>query len=303
MPGLGGSASPVRAPFKGHLAVLALSLAAVFLFVGPPLPSRGERPAYPWPHGGSGGTVASRFAPPRGFERLDAPSGSFAAWLRGLPVKPGRPEVHLYDGRLKANQTAHCAILDIDVGAGDLQQCADAVIRLRAEYLLSRACEDSIRFSFTSGDVAQWPDWKAGMRPKVAGNRVSWSRSAAPDETYANFRTYLDTIFTYAGSASLARELEKVDDGSKPDAGNVYIQGGNPGHSVIVLDVAKDARGRRVFLLAQSYMPAQEVQVLNNPMDPKSPWYEARRSGPLMTPEWPFEHADLRRFPRAPCER
>ena len=56
-----------------------------------------------------------------------------------------------------------------------------------------------------------------------------------------------------------------------------------------------------MFLLAQSYMPAQEVQVLKNPIETDSPWYAARRSGPLMTPEWPFEHGDLRRFAKAPC--
>ena len=274
------------------------------IFFGIALLGQGARPAYPWAHGNAGGTVASRFAPPPSFQRLPAPAGSFAAWLRGLPVKPGCPQVHLFDGRLKGNQSAHCAILDVDVGETDLQQCADAVIRLRAEYLLSRGCEDSIHFAFTSGDAAKWPDWRAGMRPSVKGNRVTWARTAAADGSYANFRKYLDTVFTYAGSASLAREVEKVPDPSKPEPGDLYIesfQGGNPGHSVIVLDVAQDARGRRRFLLAQSYMPAQEIQVLKNPMDPKSDWYDARRDGPLMTPEWPFEHPDLRRFPKARC--
>jgi hypothetical protein len=281
------------------LAVLAFVAANSGLA---PNGQQGARPAYPWPHGNEGGTVASRFAPPRGFERLPAPAGSFAEWLRGLPVKPGAPEVHLYDGRLKANQSAHCAILDVDVGEKDLQQCADAVIRLRAEYLFSRGCDDSIRFAFTSGDVARWNDWRAGARPSVKGNRVSWSRTATQDASFANFHRYLETVFTYAGSASLAGEVEKAADCSKPEPGNLYIQGGSPGHSVIVLDVAQDSRGRRKFLLGQSYMPAQEVQVLKNPMNPKSAWYDARRGGPLMTPEWPFEHPDLRRFPKASCE-
>jgi hypothetical protein len=77
----------------------------------------------------------------------------------------------------------------------------------------------------------------------------------------------------------------------------VFIQGGFPGHAVLVADVAEDARGRRAFLLVQSYMPAQEVHVLRNPAAPASPWYTARSSGVLETPEWVFRFADLRRFP------
>ena len=51
-----------------------------------------------------------------------------------------------------------------------------------------------------------------------------------------------------------------------------------------------------MFLLAQSYMPAQEIQILRNPVA-ESPWYRAAASGPLPTPEWPFRYEELRRFP------
>ncbi len=254
---------------------------------------------YSWPRtGGDGGTLAGRIAPPAGFRRTAAPAGSFPAWLRGLPLQPGRPPVHLYDGRLKGNQEAHHAVVRLDVGPRDLQQCADAVMRLRAEYLRDRGCEADIAFRFTSGDRAAWTDWRRGLRPKVSGNRVRWNATAAADGSYASFRRYLDTVFNYAGSASLAKELEPVADPARLAAGDVFIQGGFPGHAVLVADVAEDAQGRRAFLLVQSYMPAQEVHVLRNPSDPAaSPWYPARASGTLATPEWTFRYEDLRRFP------
>lgn len=241
----------------------------------------------------AGDTVAERFAPPAGFARVEVGDGTFGAWLRRLPLKPGRPMVRLYDGLPKPNPFVHVAVVDLDVGERDLQQCADAVIRLRAEYLLEAGRDDEIAFRFTSGDEARWDAWREGMRPSVSGSRVTWSRTAAPDASYESFRRYLDVVFTYAGSRSLARDLAKVDDPAGVEIGDVFVQGGSPGHAVIVVDVAGNGAGERRFLLAQSYMPAQEIHVLKGP---DGPWYPARSSGVLETPEWTFRYEDLRRF-------
>jgi hypothetical protein len=212
-------------------------------------------------------------------------------------MREGRPSVRLHDGSRKLNQLAHHLVIDIDTGQRDLQQCADAVMRLRAEYLFARGCHDAIAFDFTSGDRARWSDWRTGVRPIVQGNEVSWSQSAPPDASYASFRKYLDMIFTYAGSASLARELRKVERPSNVEIGDVYIQGGFPGHAVLVVDVAVNDAGERAFLLAQSYMPAQDIHVLRSPVPWQSPWYRAKDTGSLLTPQWRFRHEDLRRFP------
>ncbi|MCP4655536.1 MAG: DUF4846 domain-containing protein [bacterium] len=241
--------------------------------------------------------LEQRFEPPSGFQRVAVGSESFGAWLRRLPVRPGRPRVQLYNGLPKFNQRAHHAVIAIDVGDRDLQQCADAVIRLRAEYLRARDCEEAIAFRFTSGDPARWTDWRLGSRPRVRGNQVSWHRTGAVDGGYASFRKYLEVVFTYAGSASLEQELRKVDDPSRIRIGDVFIQGGFPGHAVLVVDLVENARGERLFLLAQSYMPAQEVHVLRHPGGRYDPWYEVRSEGELETPEWEFRYGDLKRFP------
>lgn len=246
-------------------------------------------------------TVESEIAPPRGFHRLQAAPGSFAAWLRGLPLKPPGAKVHLHDGSLKANQEIHRAVIDIDVGKRDLQQCADAVMRLRAEYLFSTPSANQICFRFTSGDSAEWSRWQEGLRPKIARNQVSWVKSAAPDASRASFRSYLDTVFTFAGTASLAKELGAVRDPTRIEPGDVFIHGGFPGHAEGVVDVAENARGERVFLLAQSYMPAQEIHLLRNPGAPEDPWYPALAEGQLITPEWTFARKELRRFGQPGC--
>jgi hypothetical protein len=253
---------------------------------------------YTWRQAGaSADALATRLAPPRGFEREVLSPQTFGDWLRGLPLKPGRPDVRLFDGRPKQRQDVHAAVIDIDVGARDLQQCADAVLRLRAEWLFATGQRDALRFRFTSGDEFPWARWAAGERPLVRGTQVRWSRSAPADPSRASFRRYLDTLFTYAGTLSLERETLAVP-ASEMRVGDVFVQGGSPGHAVIVVDMAWErTTGRRVFMLAQSYMPAQEIHVLRNLQQPRlGPWYQLDFGDALVTPEWTFERRHLRRF-------
>ncbi len=142
-------------------------------------------------------TVPTRISPPEGYRRIVADSGSYSDWLRQRPLKPAGTPVRLYNGDLKRTQQVHEAVYDIDVGSSDLQQCADAVMRLRAEYLYSKSIYDSISFNFTSGDEASFRQWIKGIRPKVTGNQVEWVQSAEIDSSYRSFRKYLNIIFKH----------------------------------------------------------------------------------------------------------
>ncbi len=247
-------------------------------------------------------SLALRIPPPPGHRRILQSSSSFGTWLRGLPLRDGNPDVRLYDGTLKPFQTAHYAVLDLDVGDKDLQQCADSIIRLRAEYLRSLGCDEGIAFDFTSGDVAAWSRWRAGERPAVTDGRVTWQALESPDRTYQSFRDYLEVVFSYAGSVSLSREMDRVADPSNVIPGDVFIEGGFPGHAVIVMDVAMNEAGERVFLLAQGFTPAQDMHILRNHGEEISPWYHAKRSGALATPEWHSRYETMHRFPPASCQ-
>ncbi|WP_431216774.1 DUF4846 domain-containing protein [Puia sp. P3] len=48
---------------------------------------------------------------------------------------------------------------------------------------------------------------------------------------------------------------------------------------MLVADVAEDAPGHRIYLLARSYMPAQDLQIVNSPEGGLSPRYRADISG------------------------
>ena len=80
--------------------------------------------------------------------------------------------------------------------------------------------------------------------------------------------------------------------------GDVFIKGGSPGHCVIVVDMAENRNtGQKVFLLAQSYMPAQDIQILTNQQnDEFSPWYSNDFGDTLETPQWTFSKDELKRF-------
>lgn len=241
--------------------------------------------------------IRSRIRPPAGYVRTEVADDSFADWLRHIPLKPGKPDVLLYNGQPKGYQGAHHRVIDMDVGTRDLQQCADAVMRLRAEYLFSQKEWDKISFNFTSGDACAWDKWRQGYRPKFSGNKVSFSKTAKADDSYKNFKSYLIMVYSYAGTASLAKELKPAEV-KDLQIGDVFIQGGFPGHAILVMDMATHAEtGEKVFLLAQSYMPAQEMHILVNPMDEgQSPWYSSQFAGSLETPEWTFGKGDLKRF-------
>ena len=80
-------------------------------------------------------TVATRIAPPTGYVREACSDHSFTGYLRNLPLMPKGSKVMLYNGKEKSNQSAAYAVIDMEIGNRDLQQCADAVMRLRAEFL------------------------------------------------------------------------------------------------------------------------------------------------------------------------
>ena len=244
----------------------------------------------------SGQTIGTRILPPIGFKRMNVSTSSFANYLRQLPLKPQGSEVLLYDGRTKHNYNVYEAVVDLPIGKRDLHQCADAIMRLRAEYLWNEKQYDQIHFNFTNGFRVDYSKWMKGQRIAVNGNQVSWTNRRSPSNTYADFWKYMEIIFAYAGTLSLDKELHAINI-SALSIGDVFIHGGSPGHAIIVVDVAVDSdNNEKLFLLAQSYMPAQEIQILKNPNDENSPWYSVDFGEILQTPEWTFKRSDLKRF-------
>ena len=244
----------------------------------------------------NGKTISERIKTPAGFTRTKINENSFSYYLRSLPLKSHDTKVKFYNGTIKPNTWVYEAVVDMDVGERNLQQCADAVMRLKAEYLYKSNQFDKIHFNFTNGFRVDYSEWMKGKRIVVEGNKTYWKQQASTSNTYSSFRKYMNIIFAYAGTLSLSKEMIAVDI-KDIQIGNVFIKGGSPGHAVIVVDMAVDANNNKAFLLAQSYMPAHDIQVLVN-MNNKniSPWYSVDFIGDLETPEWTFTKSDLKRF-------
>lgn len=220
-------------------------------------------------------TIRERFSPPEGYEWSEEKPDSFGYFIENFKLKPYDSQILKYDGNPISTQHLHEAIFDIDTGNKDLQQCADAAIRMRAEYLYKTKKFDEIKFHFTSGDLLSWNDYKNGTRAFVNGNSVSFRKTAAFDDSYQSFRNYLDLIFNYAGTISLNKETKPVTKNSDLKTGDILITPGSPGHIVFISGVCRNKEGKRLFLLSEGFTPAQSIHVLSNPFNPYfTPWYD-----------------------------
>lgn len=213
-------------------------------------------------------------------EKLD--TSSFAFYLRNLPLDTIDNNIYSYDGSIISTGGYHYSIIKMDIGNRDLQQCADAIMRLRAEYLYQTKQYSKIHFNFLSDG-----------KPRYYENFCNG------DKSYKKFRKYLDYIFSYANSSSLKDEMEPIPDIDKLQIGDCFVQKGKPiGHAVIIVDIARHQQtGEKIFLVAQSYMPAQSIHILNNLQKPKlDPWYSNQFNESINFPNWTFYKKDLRRF-------
>ena len=205
-------------------------------------------------------------------------------------------KVTYYNGEKKPGDDVYIAVVNLPIGEKDLHQCADAVMRLRMDYLYAQERFDEIHFNFTNGFQVDYSEYMKGKRMVVSGNKTYWKSSKSPSNTSQDFTKYKELIYMYAGTLSLSRELKSISI-SDIKIGDIFIQGGSPGHAIIVVDMAVNNANEKVFMLAQSYMPAQEIQVLINPMYPEmSPWFAIKGSDYLHTPEWNFDWEDLKTF-------
>jgi len=223
-------------------------------------------------------TVEEAFPPPEGFTRV-AGQG-FGASLRRLPLAaPDRP-VRTHDGRAVAHRAR---VIEMPLVKGDLQQCADSAIRLRATWQKEHGRD--VVFHATSGDPIPWSRFAAGQTPYAKGSGLAWRAGSTK-----RWDDYLRLVFTWAGSWSL-QTFDTEAEAGDPQPGDLLVEGGFPGHVVVLLDVAVKGAQTRV-LVGEGFMPAQDFHV---ELGPHGGWFDLGDDG-LTLPHWEFSRAHLRRF-------
>ena len=220
------------------------------------------------------------------------PGNSWQYFLQHLPVVKGA--IVDYKGNLISNQEKHFAIINYDVGTSDLQQCADALIRLRTEYLFAQHQYDKIGFHFCSGDYYSWNMYCEGLKPAVNGNHVNFvSTNVLHNRSHTSLRNYLDIVYSYASTISLCKELKPTDSFT---VGAVITWPGSPGHCCIIINETTDNNGEKLYKLAEGYMPAQSIYILSNPYEPQlNPWYHLNKNE-VLTASCDFKNFYLKKF-------
>ena len=140
-------------------------------------------------------------------------------------------------------------------------------MRLRAEYLYAIGQLNEIRFIDNNNRV---------YTPGKIENADQWQQ-------------FLEKVFVHCGTLSLQSQLHKLAKEKDIRMGDVLIQGGSPGHAMLIVDIVENNNGQKLFLLAQSYMPAQDIHIVMNPAETDlSPWFLSKE-GAVLTPEWAFK--------------
>ncbi|WP_299255227.1 DUF4846 domain-containing protein [uncultured Aquimarina sp.] len=243
-----------------------------------------------------GDSISTRVKVPIGYKRQVYPKGSFQEYLRHYRLKNHGSPIINYDATKYFAQHWHDAILEVPVPANGLQQCADVLMRMRAEYLWDQNRKDEIGFNFTSGHYCSWKKYAEGFRPKIKGNKVTFHQTAVSNSSKTNFYKYLNLIYTYAGTLSLYTELPKIKV-KDLTIGDMLVKPGSPGHIEMIVDEVVNDQGEKLFLLAQGNTPAQNVCLLKNFEDTSiSPWYRFPKDKPVYTPSYYFEKALFVRF-------
>lgn len=203
----------------------------------------------------------------------------FGKWLNNLSLKNNNTPVYTFDGQKKSNPNIYVGVLDLEQPKKNVQFNANAIMSLRLEYFYREKKYNEL-----------------DKLAKASSLPITYTKFVKGDNSYAKFMEYLEYYLGNINSQIIAN-LMKPTSIKDLQIGDVFFQKGTiKNHAVIVMDLAQDKMGNKIFILAQSYYPSQDIHILSNPSnDLISPWYIAKE-GTLLTPEWRFLSSDLMRF-------
>lgn len=254
------------------LALLAALSVGILIYLYAPI-------GLPGPYHGDSHTIGEIKAP-AGYERIAGEDPRYSEFLRSIPLKENGTPVMKYTGEKASagTQVRSYAVLDIPL-LSNAEQCADAAMHIRADYL------------FRTGQYGKICFYNYAKLPmKYLGGRSAKA-----------FNAYLRSVFNTCNTTTLVnsldnRELKDIQ------PGDVFVYKVRPGHqyghAIMVVDVAENPKnGRRMFLLAEGSTPACDIHILRNTGRRSSPWfYVDGKSDSFLLTVFTFHKDELWRF-------
>lgn len=230
------------------------------------------------PHNLRKSQTVGEIAPPRGFERVDARAGDYTSFLRSLPLKPYGTKVQLYTGGDARLQFLSAAVIDLPL-LSNYEQCADATMRIRAEYFYKSGRYGDIRFT------------------DVNGNKLTYQGGA----NRKAFEKYMRIVYGVCSTFSLFHET-KPRAISEVQPGDVLVfkarEGRKYGHAILVADVARNKQGKVAILCLEGNTPARDLHIMRNMANPaRNPWFILDEDDSIiMISVFPFHANELRHY-------
>ena len=142
-----------------------------------------------------------------------------------------------------------------------------------------------------------WEQYSNGYRAIVTGNDVAFAKTKSEDDSYQNFRKYLDAVYNYAGTISLNKETTSISNDDDIKAGDILVTPGSPGHALIIVGKAINANNESIYLLAEGYTPAQSIHIITNRGTDINPWYKlSTKNAETPTARYTFTPTNIRRL-------
>lgn len=213
---------------------------------------------------------------PFGYQRVDAENGTYAAFLRDLPLKKRGSKVMLYSGKEANYQFLSAAVIDMPVISND-EQCADMTMRLRAEYLWMKGRYKELCFTGVDGKKYQY----------------------SGGETRNSFESWLKRVYGICNTSSVYRETkERALQDIEPGDVLVYPsrKKGRYGHAILVADVARNRKGKIAVLCVEGNTPARDAHVVRNPNPLMSSWHILGEKDSYQVSAFRFHHNELRHY-------
>lgn len=251
------------------------------------------------PVNAEGTTIKDRFIPPDGYTRVEAPAGSFGAYLQNFELKPMGDPAYVWNKDTGAasdiSTAAGAAIAVFNQDITRWQQCADSIMRLYAEYLYENNEYDKISFDFTTGFKCDFKNWSEGKRVKVNGSKCTWVEKADPSTDRATFDKYLDFVYQFANTESLQTQMTPVSS-NDIQIGDCFVitswqMDENLGHAVFIADMCVNEAGEKLYLIFEGTTPATQISLAKHNDTTYGYWIPLAEDGTLSITKTVFDEA------------